>query len=247
MTDISEARQCSDLYDILESCTNEELTPIVDILVNSPESVLRISRAFECHAPDHVHYRDRIGDEVYRLGLQALGTGAIKRPSYAEMIARLCKQIGFASVPDNIDRNEGTLLNLFSKQYLSFIPASGDQQPQINEASTAISAAVRGILSSDAWAPFASIMLHMIYLRRKLVGEGRVPSSTTVDHHAVGREDTENTVVIQAENGDPVLALATIPDDGSQGWPDMQASLKVADALAPLLKAAEPFFQPRKC
>lgn len=139
MPQLQEIDLCSDLYDVLENCTNEELDPIVDILRQSQQSVLKISRVFELYFPDHTRYVDRIGDEIYRLGLLALGHNDGKRPSYSEIIGGLCKQVGFPSTLT--DEDEATLLNLFSKQYLSLLPSAVDQQALVSEAATAVSAA----------------------------------------------------------------------------------------------------------
>lgn len=243
MTQLQDNDLCSDLYDVLANCTNEELDPIVDVLGQSQQSVLKISRAFEKYFPDHTHYADRIGDEIYRLGLQALGRNDGKRPSYTEIIGGLCKQVGFPSTLTGED--EATLLNLFSKQYLSLRPSTFDQQALVNEAATAVSAAVRGILSSDAWPPFAAIMLQIIYLRRKLIEEGRIqPASITgteISNSSASIDSASDSVIIQTENGDRVLSLATIPDADTTGWRDMEYSRNLLNVLTPILKGAQPF------
>ncbi|KAA8383757.1 hypothetical protein FOH24_17240 [Acetobacter tropicalis] len=243
MTQLQDMDLCSDLYDVLENCTNEELDPIVDVLRQSQQSVLKISRAFENYFPDHMHYAGRIGDEIYRLGLQALGRNDGKRPSYTEIIGGLCKQVGFPSTLTGED--EATLLNLFSKQYLSLRPSAVDQQALVNEAATAAAAAVRGILSSDAWPPFAAVMLQIIYLRRKMIAEGRIQAAsitgTEIRSSSASIDNAVNSVIIQTENGDRVLSLATIPDTDTIGWRDTDYSRNLLNVLTPILKAAQPF------
>ncbi|MBB2197175.1 MAG: hypothetical protein ABF479_15565 [Gluconacetobacter sp.] len=243
MTQLQDVDLCSDLYDVLENCTNEELDPIVDVLGQSQQSVLKISRVFERYFPDHTNYADRIGDEIYRLGLVALGRNDGKRPSYSAIIGGLCKQVGFPSTLTGED--EATLLNLFSKQYLSLRPSTIDQQALVNEAATAVSAAVRGILSSDAWPPFAAIMLQIIYLRRKLIEEGRIQTAsitgTEISNSSASIDSASDSVIIQTENGDRVLSLATIPDADTTGWRDMEYSRNLLNVLTPILKGAQPF------
>ncbi|KXV69840.1 hypothetical protein AD951_04890 [Acetobacter malorum] len=243
MTQLQDNDLCSDLYDVLENCTNEELDPIVDVLGQSQQSVLKISRAFEKYFPDHTHYADRIGDEIYRLGLQALGRNDGKRPSYTEIIGGLCKQVGFPSTLTGED--EATLLNLFSKQYLSLRPSTIDQQALVNEAAKAVATAVRGILSSDAWPPFAAVMLQIIYLRRKLIAEGRIQlasiTGTEISSTSASTDSAVDSVIIQTENGDRVFSLVTIPDTDTTGWRDMEYSRNLLNVLTPILKAAQPF------
>jgi len=243
MTQLQDIDLCSDIYDVLENSLNEELDPIVDVLRESQQSVLKISRAFENYFPDHTHYAGRIGDEIYRLGLQALGRNDGKRPSYTEIIGGLCKQVGFRATLTGED--EATLLNLFSKQYLSLRPSAVDQQALVNEAATAVAAAVRGILSSDAWPTFAAVMLQIIYLRRKLIAEGRIQAAsitgTEISIGSSGIDSVVDSVIIQTENGDQVLSLATIPDTDTTEWRDADYSRKLLNILTPILKAAQPF------
>ncbi|MBO1326195.1 hypothetical protein K2X14_14610 [Acetobacter sp. TBRC 12305] len=232
----------SDLYDILDLCTNEELSPIVETLEKSPVSILKITRAFERNAPNHQSYADQIGDEAYRLALMALGRSTSTRPSYAEMLAGFCKQIGFSAKLTDISEDEATLINLFSTQYMSFSLSSGNTQQIMNEASAAAAAAVRGILSSDAWPPFASILLQIIYLRHKLMDDGRISCpEAEIQKNSKQADQAASSIVIQTEDGEPVLALATLPDDKTSEWQDLKSNLGLQNALIPLLKAAQPF------
>ena len=69
-----------DIYDILDLCDDEDLAPIVDVLEASPASALRISRGYELHHPKHAAYVDRIGDEIYRLAVEAMTPKDRQRP-----------------------------------------------------------------------------------------------------------------------------------------------------------------------
>ncbi|WP_158932677.1 hypothetical protein [Acidisphaera sp. S103] len=246
MSDIRGTELCSDLYDILESCTNDELAPIVDILVKTPISVLKINRAFERHHPDHVRYADQVGDEIYRLSLMALGRSDGKRPSYEDMVTGLCKQIGIPAALNDINGYEVILLNTFSKQHLSSLPST-DRQRLVDEASVAASTAATGRLSSDAWPPFAWVFLQVAYLRRKLAEEGRmyVDSRETtkagVNDLPALVDDGADALVVQTEDGHSILSLATLPDAGTRGWCGPENSRKAMNALTPILKAIQPY------
>jgi hypothetical protein len=246
MNDIVEAELCSDLYDLLEACTNEELAPIVNRLMNSSVSVLKISRAIERHYPDHVQYTDQVGDEIYRLSLIVLGRSDGKRPSYEDMGTGLCKQIGIPASSIGISGKETILLNVFSKQHLSSVPFN-DRQRLVDDASVAVAAAAAGMLSSDAWPPFAAILLQIAHLHRKLAEEGRMPADSCrttaviVNGAPAPVDDDANSLVVQTGDGHPVLSLATLPDSGTIGWRSPENSRKAMNVLTPLLKALQPY------
>lgn len=88
-------------------------------------------------------------------------------------------------------------------------------------------------------------MLHIIYLRRKLIAEGRIqPSSTTgteISNSSAGVDNTIGSVVIQTENGDRVLSLAALPDTDTTEWQNTEYSRNLLNTLTPILKAAQPF------
>lgn len=233
----------SDLYDIIDLCTNDELEPIVETLTNSSISVLKIIRSFEKNSPDHKCYKDQIGDEIYRLSLMALGRATTTRPSYTEMLSGLCKQIGFSAALTDIAEDEATLMNLFSKQYISFSLPSDDKQKIVNEACTVAATAANGLLSSDAWPPFASIFLQIIYLRHKLIDDGRIvvsKAAAETKENNGSTEDAGSSVVIQTDDGEPVLALAECRDDSTSEWQDLKTNIGLQNAVIPLLKAAQP-------
>jgi hypothetical protein len=241
MSDVREVKLCSDLYDILEACTKEEIAPIVDVLVKSPVSVLQIGRAFERHTPDHTRYADQIGDEVYRLALMALGHDKGTRPAYSAMLEGLSKQIGLPIAPGDVSATEANLLNAFASQHLLSVPAA-TRQFIVSEAAAAASRAASGFLSSDAWAPFASTLLLLVYRRRTLVEDARIPllpQSQSAIIPAAADDGVDAMVVVRVEGGEPVLSLATIPKDAT-GWQDLGQNSKVSSLLYPMLEAIQP-------
>lgn len=246
MAEISEIKQSSEVYDILNKCINDELKNIVDVLVKYPTCMLNMTREFEQFYPDHSKYSDNIGDEIYRLSVMALGRSDGIRPSYHEMLLGLCKQIGIPAASNDIIESESILLNTFTKQHLSSLPF-GERQCLVDDASMAASTAAKGILSSDAWPPFASVLLQLAYLRRKLVEEQRL--STEIPDASEGElsrelahvNDTSDALEIQTENGGKILSLAVLPQDDGRGWRQDFNSRKAINVVAPILKALQPF------
>ncbi|EQB10880.1 hypothetical protein [Sphingobium lactosutens] len=240
MSGSGDAKLCSDIYDILERCTNDEIAPIVNVLVNSSASALKLTRAFERHAPDHGKYADHIGDEVYRLALTALARTDGERPTYSAMLEGVSKQVGLSIDVGDSAKSEANLLNCFASQHILTAPIK-ERQRIVEEAGAAASRAASGILSSDAWQPFTSALLQLGYLRHKLMDEGRLPVDEEVrtDRDLVSADDPANALAIYMEGGDPVLSLATLPADGS-GWLEVNQNTKVSGLLYPLLEAIQP-------
>ncbi|EKU75856.1 hypothetical protein [Sphingobium yanoikuyae] len=240
MSESGSAELCSDIYDILERCTNDEIAPIVNMLVASPASAFKLTRAFERYAPDHGKYADQIGDEVYRLALTALARSDGQRPTYSAMLEGVSKQIGLSiDVGDN-SKNEANLLNCFASQHILTVPII-DRQRIVEEAAAAASRAASGILSSDAWQPFASALLQLGYLRRKLVDEGRMSrhEPDRLDCNLVSAGDGSDALVIHMGEGEPFLSMANLPADGA-GWLEVNQNTKVSGLLYPMLEAIQP-------
>lgn len=242
MSSVRERELCSDLYNILEACTNEEIAPVVEVLINSPESFLKISRAFERQAPNHRQYTDQIGDEVYRLALVALGYNNGERPAFSAMLLALAKQIGIPIAAGDVQPTESNLLNAFASQHLLSVPAT-ERQIIVSNACAAAARAASGLLSSDTWPPFASALLYLAYLRRMLIEDGRIPSlpqnqSAIIPPSPGGGVDA--MVVVRVEGGgEPVLSLASIPKDATE-WLDLIQNSRVSSLLYPMLEAIQP-------
>ncbi len=246
MVSSPDAKLYSELYVVLEACTNDELSTIVTTLVNSPKSILKLTRAYERGQPDHVRYTDQIGDEIYRLGLVALGqTGT--RSSYKEMIVGLWKKIGISSIPDDIALLESNLLNVLAKRhFLSMLPV--DRQPLVEEVCGAASTAVGGLLSSNEWPPFAAALMQVAYLRGKLESENRLPPLTNsmiqaeYETSSLLSENLSVPIAVGVEGGDTLLLLKAVPATEDVEWHKFGDLDKIFNLLNPILKAAQPLF-----
>ncbi len=245
MNSLPDAEMPSELYTILETCTSEELSALVATLLKAPVSLLKLTRAYERHQPDHLRYTDQIGDEVYRLGLIALGRTGGMRPSYKEMLVGLWKKVGISSIPDDLALLESNLLNAFGKRhFLSMLPT--DRQPLVEEVCSAASTAVGGLLSSNEWPPFASALMQFVYLRGKLENESRLPSISKNmiqpkrDTSSILLEGASVKTVVGVESGDALLLLESIPAANDVEWHKFGELGKILDLLNPILKAAQP-------
>lgn len=230
----------SDFYDVLEVCTNAEIMPIVDMLINSPVSILKMCRAFELHAPDPQRYVDRICDELYRLATMALGITDGVRPSYTAMLNGLSKKIGLPFTAGDASVKEASLFSAFASQHLLTV-AAADRQRIVDEVCAAASKAAGGLLSSDAWPPFAAALLQVAHLRSQLIEDGRLAiqsAEVSMNLPTIAGNETD-ALVVQIEDGEPVLALATIPGDIT-GWQPVTQGDRISGVLYPILEAVQP-------
>lgn len=233
------------LYQIVNNCTNPELNPIVDVLMKAPASRLTISRAYEMAYPNHTGYSDEIANDLYRLAVTAMNLNDGKRPSYDDMLTALCKHLGLPSTTGNVSSSEALLLNTFTPQHL-MTAELGERQALVKSACTAAANAAAGIFSSDTWPPFAAGLVHIAYLRRKLVGEGRIQDNfpdkaRSKSHVPVSVTTGRNAVAVETEQGEPLLTLMRDPNIGAGAWPTSISSRNAINAMTPVLKALQPF------
>ncbi|EPR15856.1 hypothetical protein M527_23530 [Sphingobium indicum IP26] len=211
-----------DLYIILEACTSEELSSIVDTLVASAESNLKFARAYERYCPDHSKYADIIGDEVYRLGFLLTESSGDTRPSYVDLLKGIWRKIGISEFPDNIEELEGNLLNLFAEQHLLSVDLE-DAKKVLEKACSVAEKAVGGLLSSNAWPPFAACLMKISYLRDTCVKEGRLPNPennriVALDAAAGTGVEQRREVALTSDEGDPLAIFRCVPEPSGVTW-----------------------------
>ncbi len=233
----------SDLYDILLLCDDEDLAPVVEVLKSSPASVLALSRAYELNQPNHVAYVDRIGDEIYRLALDAMVPKERRRPSYAAMMEAICVKIGIPVAAEGFERNEGILFNTFVPRHLESVSAA-ERRSVLDEMRTAASKAADGLLTVAAWPPFVACMLEIAALRRK---HGYTPGSfaralgTSSRAVLVGPDEAEGSLIIADGDGTPILSVVDTPDQVGAKWQTLGPEGPMGSLLLPILKSVQPF------
>lgn len=246
MIDLLEEKYSISLYDVLDLCSNEELTPIVDLLVSSPFSYLKHSRAYLRYQPDHSAYRDQIADEIYRLALfltenfsAQAGSMAGRKHSYDELLVAACKKIGIPTAGLDVAQREAILINVFAKQHL-LTAESEARAALVREAASAAGKAAAGVLSTDAWVPFVSALVEIAYLRGIVAADGRLPS---FDSRALAiRSEPDTAVSIVGDDGQHAFSLAAIPEETARDWSFMVPDGRTRSQLAPLLTALQPLF-----
>lgn len=232
-----------DLYIIFEDCTNDELSPIVNILSSLPKSKLKFTRAYERHYPDHSKYAEQIGDEIYRLGFELTDSKYEARPAYIDLLRTVWQKIGISKMPDDVPSLESNLLNVFSTQnILSVGPAQS--QELVEQACAAAGTAVGGLLSSDSWPPFASTLMQASHLRDKLQREGRIPAledNRVMSPARIGNVDQPRSeVALTSDNGDPLAIFKPIPELIGGTWNSYGKIDNILKYLSVLATVIEP-------
>lgn len=268
MTDQIAAETDGEIYDVLDQAMDEELAPIVKILVDSPHSYLRYARAYQRHNPNHSVYRDQIADEICRLGLfvtagSTAATGVITSsrtsyaalaalvgsrpsnailtdswPSYAALLAAVCKEIGIPVAGLAWHEIEFLFINMFVRQHLLTV-GTEDRPELIAAAAAAVGSAVSG-----AWQPLAATLVHIAYLREIMVECGRLTGALGRGKTILParRNEPENSVIVVGNDGAPALELAAIPENIAKGWTFIKPDGRTLNKLAPFMEALQPVF-----
>ncbi|GAO55235.1 hypothetical protein [Novosphingobium sp. MD-1] len=250
MTDQA-ANECScDLYDVLDHANNDELAPIVNLLIDSPFSYLKHARAYLRYSPDHGRYRDQIADDIYRLGFWLSAglttpSGSMDREkhSYADLLAIACKQIGIPVAGLDVAQREAMLVNVFARQHL-LTAEPADRAALVSEAAKAAGKAASGVMSTNAWLPFVSALVEISYLRGIMTADGRLVDAVGTAEATVPARRVEygNAVSIVGDDGQHAFSLATVPQDHAEGWSFIVPDGRTISKLTPFIQALQPFF-----
>ncbi|OYV33060.1 MAG: hypothetical protein B7Z80_25120 [Rhodospirillales bacterium 20-64-7] len=114
------------IYDLLSVCDNNELNPLVEIIIHTFTSSLESSPAFKLHSPNHIKYYKEIADEIRSFGGHSIrnafrGSG----PEYDEIVTDVCSKFSLPSVKGAVIKNEDAVFNRFAPT--SFDKITGEE------------------------------------------------------------------------------------------------------------------------
>lgn len=272
MTNALERVHQGDLYALLSLSTKEELAPLVERVLSKLSNFLDSNDEYKKFQPDHTKYYKIIGDEIRLFGgnsvrnLMRRGEG----PPYAEIVIDVCKKLDVPYQDEDTVKNESNLLDIFvERRWRSLSPAERDQLAEaasesalgkISDAATLAKTGATFVLTRALFGPagWASLgislldaaykvtvpcVLHIAYLRRKVLEEGRgtQPSQGNAVL-ALAAPDTSsvveysNSLVIRGDDGEPVLSLARIEEPSGGNWQEIGGSGDGISRLNPLLQ-----------
>lgn len=103
------------LYALLSACDNDDLEPLVKIIIETSTNSLGSTSAFKLHNPNHKKYYNEIAHEIRSFGGHSVrnlfrGSG----PEYGEIVADVCDKFDIPSVEDAVLKNEDAVFNRFA-------------------------------------------------------------------------------------------------------------------------------------
>lgn len=211
-----------ELHLVLDLCSNEELEPIVNRLAAFGESYFKLSRRVSLHSPNHIAYVDLIGDEIYRLGITATGQVGHDRPSYANFLRAVWDKVGLGNKPERLEQLELGLINVFGKK--SILAVNNEQKFHlIQDVCAEAEKAVGGILSSNCWAPFVNALIHVGYLRQKLVSEGKIsaPQANKIvgaSELFANNRNEQSAIILSSEDDQPFAIFREVVEPEKVVW-----------------------------
>lgn len=260
-----------DLYALLALCTKEDLDPLVTAILGRLSNFLDIDENYKRFKPDHTKYHRVIGDEIRLFGGNSLRNIARgnEGPPYAEIVVDACKKLGIPYRDGDTLKNEANLLDIFVEQRWSSLSAVEREKlaeearkaalGKTSDVSAAGVAAAAFVVSRIAFGPAALValgfnmldpafkvtvpcVLHIAYLRRRILDEWREPVAASVS--AVLSAPAETALALRSAalsitgaEGQPVLSLARIPEPAGGTWHEIGSSDDGISRLNPLLQA----------
>lgn len=236
---------------VLALSTKEELDPLVQIITSKLTNMLVVDEGYKTHSPDHTKYHASIGKEIRLYGGHTIAN--IRRrgegPSYDDLVSDACKKLKVPFEKGQTLHNEANLLDIFLEQRWQALAPVDRERLAANARKTALeqtsekgwymkagtSALMIPLFASGGWGLLSLSMLdpsykvtvpcvlHIAYLRRKIVGEGRgmsvVPtSSSAVPETGNGSGEIISSLEIGDTNEAAAISFTEVPKSSHQTW-----------------------------
>jgi uncharacterized protein YaaW (UPF0174 family) len=114
MNNIFSQIKSGDIYALLANCSQQDLDPLVESIINRFSNSMDINETYKTCKPNHTKYTNLIADEIRLYGGNSVSNTARggKGPSYDEVLFDVCQKINIPSKKGKILENEENLLNL---------------------------------------------------------------------------------------------------------------------------------------
>lgn len=257
------------MYALLRVCDNDDLEPLVNTIVSKNSNFLVLNDDYNRFKPDHTKYFKVIGDEIRLFGGNSI-TNLFKRnllaPSYDEIVIDVCKKLDIPFEQGKTAQNDSNLLDIFVEQCWASLSAEDRKilaakagKEALGKTTDAYSISKKIahshiIFGLAGWAKFGlslldttykftiPCVLHIAYLRRRIMEEWEVTSSTpsgieTALQHKVTPLQSK-ALTIATEDHEPVLSLTCIPEPSEiTAWYEIDSSDDGISRLNPLLQS----------
>lgn len=232
-----------DLYDFLSVCNNDELDPIVEIILNASTNFLSIDETYKENAPNHKAYYKVIADEIRLFGSNSFASifrgGGVP---YDEVLLDVCEKLDVPCEKNKTLENEEKLFDLYnieSKKYDDFnniIDKIKFIAPiliaRVNLAGLAL---LPIYLASPAFRVTVPCILYIVVLRREKIKEFSLNKELSTSTSNSKTDETGKELFYIESNNSKVLAFKEISTPDSQEQWDENNNEKIS-SLTPLLQ-----------
>jgi uncharacterized protein YaaW (UPF0174 family) len=253
------------LYALLEVCADEDLQPLVDLLKEPWSSSLTSDAQYKRFPSHPSRYSVAIGDEIRAFGGNTVknrlrGGG----PEYGEVVVDVCNRLGVPCKENSIVENEAALLDLYFAQDWNTLDEAGrrrviaqartvagtDATNVANVVKEGVKKRFGGaftfnpldavtVLGTDpAYRITAPCVLHIAYLRRKILDAYVEPASERATEVVALRDVERSAMLTVGEEGrGPLVSLSHISNPDVQRWHEPGSADEGISRLSPLFQA----------
>jgi hypothetical protein len=236
-----------DLGTLLSISTNDELEPLVQIIIDAATNHLDINETYKIYQPNHTKYYDLIEDEIRLFGSDSLvsmlrGKGI----TYDEVVVDICKRLKVPfDIADTI-KNEENLLDLYNiekerlnvnmKTIKSDILKLVTSRLLLGPTGTAL---LVFQVSGPAFRVTVPCVLYIAELRKKKIKEltdnlnREILNTNQFNSHFLEKFDT--FTIKNKDNNEEILFFTRVsPNIQSQNWKNINDKDKNISTLNPL-------------
>ena len=114
--DTVSAIEGGDLYALLSVCDNDDLEPLVEIIISATTNSLESCKTYKIHRPNHKKYLKEIGDEIRSYGGHSVRNAMRgEGPPYAEIVDDVCDKLDVPCDKGKVHLNEERVLTNYIK------------------------------------------------------------------------------------------------------------------------------------
>lgn len=244
MVDTIKKIEEGDLVALFSICTNEELEPIVQILIDQKMSAIKKQANFKKFYPDHSKYYKSIVEAIQLFGGNSLANFTRKGAgvSYNEIVFNVCERLGVPRTKNEIVSNEVTLLRLYELEAESINKNKFNIKSDTLITLFPIIGAVNllSMTTGPAYRVTVPCVTEIAQLRQKKINEYNFKNKKNeiVPVFSEQDETKNNIVTIENEGGEVALSLMQLPDSFStQSWSVIKDKDCSVSHLNPLLQA----------
>ncbi|HAE00656.1 MAG TPA: hypothetical protein DCL95_03920 [Rhodospirillaceae bacterium] len=162
--DTLEAIKSGDLYALLSVCSDDDLAPLVEVVVGRVTNFLDQDDDYKKHSPAHSKYHRQIGNEIRLFGGNSFRNifRGNEGPPYDEIVVDVCKKLDIPYEKGNLLKNENNLLTIYLERQWKNLTAEEQQEVMAEARRTASGTLTATKAIAKTTVLFALTRLHPI-------------------------------------------------------------------------------------